>query len=456
MIKDLKIITLGTILRILILLSIPRIMTSIFSPSQMGDYYLLIAFMSLASLFIINPIGLYINRNVIVWKIEKTLTRRLKSISLKIFPATILIFSLIFYLVNQNFNLSKGFQIDIFLAMSLALILKSNNETYGSCVNILNNRKTYIFSQTLTPFLTLIFFLGLNNILPLKINNWFFSIAISNGIIFLYLIFYFNNLNFSKEFVWVKKSVFRFSSPLVISNLLMWFVFEGYRFLLEPNLSEIEFGLFVVGYGLSAQIVSSLDSIYNQFVSPYITNWMTNKKKIQRHKKIDDYVVFTITLYTLGLFTILTFSSFIFDTLIDTKFSNGKIFFEAGLFFEYFKSITNQIKTIGYSENNNNYTFLGYFFGSISIIALIYLKSYSIQHILFVSSLCVFIVMLIFMNKLIKTPRVYFFVLCVISLYVINYFFKNQNKIFYELFFLILTALIGYVSNIKLLNRFAK
>ena len=428
-------------------------MTSIFNPSQMGDYYLVIAFMSFISLFILNPIGIYVNRNTIVWGKDKSLGSRLKSLSFKIYPILILLFSLIYFIANKYFEITKSFSWDIFLIIILVLLFKTNSETYASCLNILNKRKVFIYSQIFTPLLTLIFFLGLIMILPIKINIWFYALVIANGAIFIYLFKFLSAFNFNDTYQWTIKNIFSFSSPLIISNLFMWFVFEGYRFLLEPKVNVIQFGLFVVGFGLSAQIVSSLDSIYTQYMGPFLTNWMTKKEEILRHRKIDDYIVFTFSIYTTGLIMGLIFSSFLFDILIDKKFEKGLIFFEAGLFFEFFKSTTNQLKNIGYSENNNNYTFIGYLLGSIILISLSYLTNHPFQHLLVISSFFVLFSTMILMNKLVRTPRIYIFIFISISLYIVKFINSSQNLILHLFLFLIFTLSTGYFLNKNLIKK---
>ncbi|MDA9037229.1 hypothetical protein N9H53_00695 [Flavobacteriaceae bacterium] len=456
MIKELKIITLGNILRILILLFTPKIMTSIFSPAQMGEYYLIIASLSLVSLFIINPIGIYVNRNTINWLNDKTLESRLGFLSFKLFPILILLLGFIYIITNKVFNVGESYSIELITLLFLVLVFKTNNETYSSSLNILNKRIPFIFSQTLTPFLTILFLLIFNFFYKKNISIWFLSLLISNSLIFIYLLNFLKKLELNKKFKWPKRNLISFSSPLILSNLFMWFVFEGYRFILEKKIDPVEFGVFVVGFGLASQIISSLDSIYSQYLGPYLTNWMTGNNLEIRHKKIDDFLLLTISLYSIGLILIIIFSEYIFNILIDEKFSNGVIFFKAGLFFEFFKSMTNQIKNIGYSENNNNYTFLGYLIGGITFYTLYIYDSFSFQTILVVSSIIVFLFSSLLMNKLIKTPKLFLFTIVIVLYYLSELVFFNFNSFILQLFVLIILCVSTLILNKDLFNKLIK
>ncbi|MBF5928154.1 polysaccharide biosynthesis protein, partial [Escherichia coli] len=73
--KEIIILLIARILQILISLFTMRLMTTILSNEQMGEYYIFLAIYMLASLGIINPIGQYVNRNTYLWWREGVLTQ---------------------------------------------------------------------------------------------------------------------------------------------------------------------------------------------------------------------------------------------------------------------------------------------------------------------------------------------------------------------------------------------
>ena len=425
----------------IILLLTPRIMTTLFDPSQMGEYYLIITILSFFSLFIINPIGIFINRNAINWQKERTLSNKISFIATKFFPSLILVGFSIFYFINYFFHFLE-LSNNLLACLFLILIFKTNNETFSSVINMINYRKVFIFSQILTPLLIIIFTFLFYIFFDLEINFWFYSILLSNLLIFAYLYHFVWKLNLNEKVKWQSRDLLSFSSPLIISNIFMWFLFEGYRFILEDKISAFEFGIFVVGFGLATQIMSSLDSIYVQYLSPYLTGWMSNNDKELRHRKIDEYLMFTFSVYSILLILLIFFSEYIFLILIDEKFNEGIIYFKAGLYFEYFKVLINHIKNIGYSENNNNKTFIGYILGCLTFLFLMNsnILENHFEQILIISAFIAMIITYFVMNILILSYKGIYHLFFIVSFFILDFVKFNFVDLssFHILFFQII------------------
>ena len=85
----------------------------------MGEYYLIIASLNLVSLFIINPVGIYVNRNTINWLNDKTLESRLRSLSFKLFPILILLLGIIYLIINKVFHTEENYSIELIILFFL-------------------------------------------------------------------------------------------------------------------------------------------------------------------------------------------------------------------------------------------------------------------------------------------------------------------------------------------------
>ena len=446
----------------IILLFTPRIMTHLFEPEQMGKYYLITTILSFFSLFIINPIGIFVNRNAINWKNQKTLSRRINYLGIKLFPVLIFGFFIIFYLAN-NFFYFLQISDTLLICLVFVLIFKTNNETFSSVINIINHRKVFVFSQIFTPLLILLFTLFFYNFFDIKIDIWFYSILLSNLFVFIYLYRFVVKLNLNKKVKWSAKNMISFSSPLLISNVFMWFLFEGYRFVLENKVSAFDFGIFVVGFGLATQIISSLDNIYNQYLGPYLTSWMSLKDQESRHLKINEYLVFTFSFFSILLITLIFLSDYIFNILIDKQYGEGIIYFKAGLYFEYLKVLINHLKSIGYSENNNNKTFIGYVFGCLTFLILINLElfEFHFDQILITSAFVTLLSMYLIMNKLIMSYKLIYYLLFISLFFVLDFFKSYQilissSILSLQILIFIFLNIYAYLSNRNTLMKFLK
>jgi O-antigen/teichoic acid export membrane protein len=66
--KDILILAAGKFLQVMVALASIRILTELLSEKEIGNYYLLLAFLTLPSFAFLNPLGQYYERHIIQWK----------------------------------------------------------------------------------------------------------------------------------------------------------------------------------------------------------------------------------------------------------------------------------------------------------------------------------------------------------------------------------------------------
>ncbi|MBT9151296.1 MAG: hypothetical protein DDT40_01487 [candidate division WS2 bacterium] len=87
--RDLILIMVGRGLQIVTGLAGIRLMTSVLSPEEMGRYYILLSLITFFALFLVSPIGNYINRKTHEWHRSGTMQRNLYLYWLYLFAITL-------------------------------------------------------------------------------------------------------------------------------------------------------------------------------------------------------------------------------------------------------------------------------------------------------------------------------------------------------------------------------
>ncbi|BBV40287.1 polysaccharide biosynthesis protein [Citrobacter portucalensis] len=374
--KELLILIICRILQILISLLSLRIMTSLFSTEQMGEYYIFLTLFMLATLSVINPFGQYINRNTYKWRSIGVLIPWMKK-----YIGFMILFSFLFsfaYLLWAQVTTGElRFTPAIFCFLYITII--SANQFLLHTLNILNSRVSFSILTVLTAFLSLCFayclfqlsILGLSS----KIYSWLLGIIIANFISF-YVAFFLLNKNENKneneninENINVKE-IINFCIPIAVTTFLMWVISAGYRFGIEPLMGLTYLGIVAVCFSISSQVMSVIESLVTQIFQPNLFKTMDEVSRPERSKLLEKYVNENISIY----FSALIFSSFfmhnIFLVLVDSQYFP---YFHIGIiaiFSEFFRVSANSLAMYFFCEKDMKRGIIPFLCGAILIVMM--------------------------------------------------------------------------------------
>ena len=257
-------------------LAMMRVATMLLSPEEMGKISLVLTTTAFFALFLVNPVGMFINRRIHAWKANGAaryyLTRYASYLLLVAFIASIVL--TVLYLKGLiDFGIPFGWL--IFLVCG-SLIFNTINQTAIPSLNLLGDSRRFVLLTLLTlaaSFACATFFVIKNQ--PLA-QCWLLGLLLGQALLAIIgCKILFSHLKAAKnieQYPLIQKqhlrALFSFAWPVAIAAGLGWVQGQGYRYLLVGQVGLAQLGLFVAGYGISAGIIAGIESVLTTYFQP--------------------------------------------------------------------------------------------------------------------------------------------------------------------------------------------
>lgn len=330
------------------LLSI-RTMTILLHPVEYAQWALLVAFQIFGGLFLINPVGMHINRYTHEWWDSSELIYKLKQYNryIALVSFVIWIVVIIWWQVTQN---SPHLRHIAALGVALLVYTSTWNATLLFMLNMLGFRAQSVVWLTLTAILSLLFSItlvslhhsGIAWILGqvfgqsigayagwriLKRKHSTYSVAVINSSLTGFI---------SKE------TILKFCFPLALATGCMWLQSTSYRFFVSQAWGLMDLALLVIGLGLSSQFWAVIETCAMQFLYPYFYKAISLEKDDGNNgKSLSDLLNILIPLYTIfAVFNVLSASALLY-LLTDQRYHLALPFVIYGALIEFARSSTN-------------------------------------------------------------------------------------------------------------------
>ncbi|QWD60430.1 lipopolysaccharide biosynthesis protein [Polynucleobacter sp. MWH-UH35A] len=259
-------------------LAMMRAGTTLLSPPEMGKVSLVVATAGFFTLFLINPVGMFINRRLHAWYFSGAAKYYLWRYSLYLvfiaFIAAILV-----ALLNVDNILSIGISLPWLITLVCgSLIINTINQTSIPSLNMLGFSKEFLVLSLATTLASFIGAILLASAIELSAQYWLLGILFGQAIFaFLGSKVLCDKLQ-TKSLVYAPlgisrqnlNNLFHFAWPVSIAAGLGWAQSQGYRYLMGDQLGLMQLGLFVAGYGISAGIIAAFESILTTYFQPML------------------------------------------------------------------------------------------------------------------------------------------------------------------------------------------
>jgi O-antigen/teichoic acid export membrane protein len=381
-------VLLGRVVTAIITILSLRVMTYLLEPEDYGIYALLIAFQGFCGLFLINPIGQYINRHTHQWWDDGSLVARLFRYNIYVSSASILITFLVFFWWWSQPNFSNQFTSGILAALSVGLIVYFGtwNGTVVYILNMIGERNVSVGCMTLTSLACLSF----SVILTYHYNSsvaWIFGQALGmfiGTISASYALLKRNNIKSSfslkphKSIRLIERStILKYCLPLALATGLMWLQSTGYRFWVNGVWGARELGLMVLGLSISAQLWAILESLAMQYLNPYFFRHISQSNSDKNSASIlSDLVNVMLPLYILFVGFNILFAPQIVNVLTDKQFYGAVNFVVIGAIIEFLRCTANLWSYVIQIKINSISFILPYLMGALIVWGSVYLISY--------------------------------------------------------------------------------
>lgn len=383
--KDVAVIIAGRFLQALLGIAALRIMTAVLSPAQVGNYYLILSFCSGFGLFLINPVGMYINRKIHAWHAAKTITDRFFVFNVYVLLVSAAAVALTFT-SKKLLGTGSGLPDLSFAVIVAAYVYCSTwNMTLVPALNMLGHRVPFVIFSVLTIALGLAF----SVLTVFNISATAFS-WLSGQIVAMLLIsfaaLYALQKKIGGSFKGIKvlytdinmqafKGVTAYAVPLAGGTLFMWLQTQGYRLIVEMKAGAEFLGYLAVGLGISSGLAALCESLVQQIYLPGFYKKISAGSQEDRKNALAELAEKTIPVYVILVFFTVALASQLTGLLVDPRFHGAAKFVAFGAFVEFFRMAANIIASAAHSEMKTKTLIKPYAAGGMVTCAAVYLAS---------------------------------------------------------------------------------
>ncbi|WP_290700158.1 hypothetical protein [Amphritea sp.] len=411
---ELKVLAIGRVFQVVIALAIIKVATQLLDAAEMGNFYLITSVTGFFGLFLVNPIGQYINRKTHRWFDESKLLNVLFLYNIYLLFISffsVLVVWLLFYLgVGRGFDL---FHMSICVAVFV--YFNSCNQTLIPMLNMLGKRLPFVLFTLISQLLYLIIAYALVIVFEAKAVYWFLGQGIAFGISAIGSYVYFvkkvqYNFSFANAVKMINLSsfsyIYKFSFPLSIGVLFFWLQTQSYGILVEKYLGSEFLGFLGVGLVVAMAVSSSFESLTMQYLYPKIYKSMDND--LEFSVMISKVINLIVPIYFfLAIF--LSFQAlFLVAILVDEKYVGSYVYTIFGAWIAFFTMSSNILANIAHAKLKTKELIYSHVTGGITAVVFLIIsvdsgnyELYVPSSLLFASALA-FIVMLFRMNKIVK------------------------------------------------------
>ena len=347
-----------------------RLLTSLLTPEEVGNYYLALSILAFFNLVLLNPPSMYFSRHLLEWKLSKNLLNAIFIFFLWILIVAV-ISALAIAILFDTTNYIEKFNLELFILFIMSAIIISTthrNLIYG--LNTIGFRKEFVVFLVITLMLGVIFSSALVYFYEAKSLYWLYGVILSEVLILFFAFKFFirgNMLDLKKIKITITKdrlkNILMFIIPIGLTTFLMWGQSMSYRFIVDYKYSAEALGFISIGLGMSSAVFGSLEAILMQYFSPIFLKDILNVSKSQRAKAWNKMASLVIPIYILALAFTIAMSKELISILTDPKFHDSYIYAMVGASTEFFRVISNLLNNVSQSEYNTQYTIMPYFIG---------------------------------------------------------------------------------------------
>lgn len=271
------IVSIGRIVQFAILLLTLRLATSFLAPSEMGKISIVTATIAFFALFLLNPVGLFMNRRLHAWDSKGQVRNYLAYFWRYLFIVSVCAALTLILLTRLNIW-KPGVSIYWLLFLVCGnLIFGTVNQVVIPGLNLFGHRGWFTVLTVATALMSLIIAVVLVYEFEPSAENWLTGLLFGQLIIGLIgKKIFFSKLQSSNSGsnALTKlshshlKNLFRFAWPVAIAVGLGWVQSQGYRYMMGSRLGLMELGLFVAGFGISSGLIAGFDSVFATYFQP--------------------------------------------------------------------------------------------------------------------------------------------------------------------------------------------
>lgn len=327
-----------------------RLITTLLTPDDVGMVALWVAMIAGFAMLFLNPVGMYINRNLNSWVEFGSLKKNMVLFLFYICALGLISMCLVVAfgsVINFDFRTTLPW---LCLFIFVSLTFGTINQVLTSFFSLLHKDYQFLLltlgavssglliATMFTVFareqLSELWFLGtlLGQALFALIGTRLFLVSIVKNEKISFDDF--RQLSLTQA-----KKLMEFCLPIAVASTLSWVQFQGYRFYVADVIGLNEFGLFVAGYGLASSITFAFDQVLTSWFQPSLYRMANSDSEHAIRKAWGAYSQLMLSASILGLATLILFSDTLGLIVFGYAFSGSITYLKLGAVAEFFRAV---------------------------------------------------------------------------------------------------------------------
>lgn len=374
-----------------------RAVTTFLTPEQYGQLALLLVVQTFCGLFLINPVGMHINRHTHEWWDEGSLLSRLGAYK-KYVLAVSFIGGVSVIPVTTHFS---AIQISmIVFAMILMVNVATWNGTLVPLLNMVGQRGAAVSWALITSIGSLLAAVLLCVIWPTAVA-WFIGQALGFALgaigasrVLLRLVPLQRNV--IQRPLLERQTIMTFCLPLAVGTGFMWLQLSGYRLIVEHYWGLSVLGFLSVGLLLASQIWSLVETLAQQFLLPLFYKRIAQPDKNASSAALSDLLNVLVPIYIVLMGMTFLGVPYLLKLLVAPRYADAEVFMRLGVGIEFCRVVANLLSSAAQVTKKTRSVIFPYALGALILFILLAIAAARHLAIFWVaiSLLCAAIVML--------------------------------------------------------------
>lgn len=288
------IIVLGRAAQFFLLLLVVRVVTAYLSPVEMGRLSLISAVTAFFALFLVNPIGMFLNRRLHAWD-ELGQAKHYFKLHWVYLVGVCFVAGVTLAVINYIFAFDSRFNtIWLLVLVCGSLLFNTINQTAIPSLNLLEQRGWFIVLTLATIGMGLVSSYAMVEYYSPSAEFWLLGLLIGQAVFAIVGVWlFFKKLRPerpAKRLTYIHyRLLFNFAWPIAISVGFNWLQTQGYRFFVADSLGLEALGLFVAGYGISAGLVAAFEAVLTTYFQPHFYSRISNSNAVEQSAAWNQY-----------------------------------------------------------------------------------------------------------------------------------------------------------------------
>lgn len=367
----------GRAAQFILLLIVMRVATTVLPPEEMGRLSLITAATAFYALFLVNPVGMFINRRFHAWDALGRTKYYLKLHWIYLVGVSVVAAASLAVLNQVH---AFGFQFNTTWLLVLvcgSLIFNTINQTAIPSLNLLEFRGWFVTLTLATIAAGLLSsYLLVRNFSPTA-EYWLLGLLIGQTIFAVAGVkLFFDRLRPpgaasqpTKDHLSV---LFDFAWPVAISVGFNWLQTQGYRFLVADSLGLVALGLFVAGYGISAGLMAAFESVLTTYFQPRFYKRVSNNDNDEQSLAWNKYAGAILPSLMLVTFLLAGLAPELTRFMVGPAYQSASQFVVWGVIAEGARVVTGVYSMSAHAKMKTRLLLLPNLLGAVICIALIW------------------------------------------------------------------------------------